>query len=86
MTSNTEAAIQCSLEKLGYSELKTEQERVVREFLGSRDVFEALLTGYGESLHYAILPYVYIHMRGPTSESLTNVLVDSPLRSLIFDH
>ena len=41
---DTEAAIQFYLEKLGYSELKTKQTRVVREFLGGKDVFGALAT------------------------------------------
>ena len=54
MASDIEAAIQFSLEKLGYSELRAEQERVVKEFLSGKesDVFGALPTGYGKSLCY----------------------------------
>ena len=57
MASDIEAVIQFSLEKLGYSELKAEQERVVKEFLSGKDVFGALPTGYGKSLCYAVLLY-----------------------------
>ena len=57
MASDIEAAIQFSLEKLGYSELKAEQERVMKEFLSGKDVFGALPTCYGKSLCYAVLPY-----------------------------
>ena len=56
MASDIEAAIQFSF-KLGYSELKAEQERVVKVFLSGKDVFGALPTGYGKSLCYAVLPY-----------------------------
>ena len=49
MASDTEAAIRFSLEKLGYSELKAEQERVVKAFLSGKDVFGALPTVYGKS-------------------------------------
>ena len=51
MASDTEAAIRFSLEKLGYSELKVEQERVVKAFLSGKDVFGALPTVYGKSFH-----------------------------------
>ena len=54
MASDIEAVIQFSL---GYSELKAEQERVVKAFLSGKDVFGALPTGYGKSLCYAVLPY-----------------------------
>ena len=47
-------AIASAAEKLGYSELRKNQELVVRHFLRERDVFVSLPTGSGKSLwHFA---------------------------------
>ena len=49
-------AIASATEKLGYSELRKNQELVVRHFLRERDVFVSLPTGSGKSLwHFAIV-------------------------------
>ena len=39
-----------SVDRLGYESLKPEQETIVREFLGGKNVFAPLPTGYGKSL------------------------------------
>ena len=50
--SNVQRAIEFSVDRLGYENLKPEQETVVREFLGGKNAFAALPTGYGKSLCY----------------------------------
>ena len=50
--SNVQRAIRFSIDRLGYENLKPEQETVVREFLGGKNAFAALPTGYGKSLCY----------------------------------
>ena len=41
---------------LGYTKLKDEQLRTVRDVLSGLDTFVSLPTGYGKSLCYAFLP------------------------------
>ena len=68
--------------KLGYAHLKPEQVAVFNAFVGGRDVFAALPTGYGKSVCFAILPHVFDILRG-FSGSI--VLCVSPLTSLMLD-
>ena len=49
---SVQRAIKFSVERLGYESLKPEQKTVVRVFLGGKNVFAALPTGYGKSLCY----------------------------------
>ena len=49
-------AIASATEKLGYSELRKNQELVVRHFPRERDVFVSLPTGSGKSVCYCLLP------------------------------
>ena len=51
-----ENAITRIIQKLGYSQLKPEQLKVVMEFVCGRDVFTVLPTGFGKTLAY--LPLV----------------------------
>ena len=44
---------------LGYTNLKPEQEKVFSEFLGRKDMFVFLPTGFGKSLCYAALPLAF---------------------------
>ena len=54
--SSVQPAIKFSVDRLGYESLKPEQETVVGVFLGSKNVYAALPTGYGKSLCCACFP------------------------------
>ena len=62
---------------LGISTLKSQQSEAIFQFLHGRDVFVALPTGYGKSLCYMALPWIFDRLRGVTNQSV--VLVVSPL-------
>ena len=47
------------IQKLGYTQLKPEQLKVILEFLNGRDVFAVLPTGYGKTLCFACLPLIF---------------------------
>ena len=64
-----EKAITCIIQKLGYSQLKPEQLKVIMEFVCGKDVFAVLPTGFGKTLCYACLPLVFdelTHRRAPS--------------------
>ena len=62
--------------------LKEHQRKAVRYMYDKHDVFIWLPTGYGKSLCYELLPYVFDH-KLDTDRSV--VLVVSPLISLMID-
>ena len=68
---------------LGISTLKSQQSEAIFQFLHGRDMFVALPTGYGKSLCYMALPWIFDRLRGVTNQSV--VLVDSPLVALMAD-
>ena len=71
---------------LGYATLKPEQEKVLSEFLGGKDVFVSLPTGYGKSLCYAALPLAFDLKRfGSIEPKRSIVIVVSPLLALMKD-
>ena len=49
------ACIKEAARALGYMSLKSEQEKVLSEFLGGKDVFVSLPIGFDKSLCYAAL-------------------------------
>ena len=53
-----EQAIVFALAQLGYQKLRKEQAKVLNAFVGSRDIFAALPTGYGKTLCFALLPLI----------------------------
>ena len=57
-------AISEGLQKLGLESLKEKQREAIVCFLKSKDTFVCLPTGYGKSVIYALLPYVFDHLRG----------------------
>ena len=59
-----EEVIRESALRLGYKELKHEQIKAISSFAQGNDTFVALPTGYGKSLIYAVLPYVFDVKRG----------------------
>ena len=56
---SAEEALVSALHRLGFDTLRKEQDRVVKAFISGQDVFAALPTGYGKSLCFALLPYVF---------------------------
>ena len=72
-----------ALKRLGYSELRPQQEEVVRKFVQGHDVFVSLPTGSGKSLCYCILPEVFDILRKVKDTSI--FLVVSPLIVLMKD-
>ena len=58
-----EEAFVFALDRLGYEKLREEQEKIIRTFVGGRDVFAALPTGFGKSLGFALLPHVFDHLK-----------------------
>ena len=80
-------AVTVAARRFGVDTLKPEQEDAIKAFVGGRDVFVCLPTKYGKSLCFALLPYVYDHLRGlDTSQpapSIANCV--SPLQSLMMD-
>ena len=68
---------------VGYTKLKDEQLRTVRDVLSGLDTFVSLPTGYGKLLCYAILPWAFDELRNTKKASI--VLVVSGLVSLTTD-
>ena len=66
--------------QLQEARLKVEQVAVVEAFIGGQDVFAALPTGYGKSLCFAVLPYLFDELRG-NSETRSIVLLEEALRA-----
>ena len=64
-------------------ELKDKQKEAIFSFVNGRDYFVILPTGYGKTLCYVLLPYVFDHLRGKTRSSI--VICVLPLISLMMD-
>ena len=54
-----ESAVYTVINKLGFSSLKPQQTKVVSAFIGKRDVFVVLPTGFGKTLCFTCLPMVF---------------------------
>ena len=52
-------AIQSAGERMGHAKVKDEQFRVIEDVVRGRDTFVSLPTGYGKSLCYGVLPWVF---------------------------
>ncbi|XP_077861656.1 uncharacterized protein LOC144342257 [Saccoglossus kowalevskii] len=65
--------------------LKPKQARCMKELFSGRDVIGVLPTGYGKSLIFELLPYVYeaLELASGRSAAQCTVLVVSPLNSII---
>ena len=79
---NIDAAIAKAASTLGFT-LKPEQERCLRKFVGGKDVFVSLPTGFGKSLCFILLPPIFDVLREVNGKSI--VLVVSPLIALMKD-
>ena len=67
------AAVHEAAATLGFM-LKKEQEKVIVAFKQGHDVFVALPTGFGKSLCYCCLLYVFDKLRGFTNGSIAVVV------------
>ena len=83
-TGDIEAAIEYGKAKLGLSALKPEQEQAIKNFVRGKDVFVCLPTGYGESVCFTMLPFVYDHLRR-AADGTSIVICVAPLQSLMMD-
>ena len=79
---NIDIAIDKAASALGFI-LKPEQKRSLQKFAAGKDVFVSLPTGFGKSLCYVLLPYIFDVLRGTSGKSI--VLVVSPLIALMKD-
>ena len=61
---SVDAAIEEAVQKLGLDSLKEKQMEAARSFAGNQDTFVCFPTGYGKSIIYAMLPYVFDKLRG----------------------
>ena len=50
--------------RFGLERLKPKQQEVISTFVQGRDVLVSLPTGYGKSIIYAALPFVYDSIKG----------------------
>ena len=69
---------------LGYDTLKSEQGKATLQFVSGNDVFVSIPTGYGKSLCFALLPFVFDAIRQVDKKSM--VMIVSPLIALMKDH
>ena len=84
MSSNLaiEGAINAAMTKLGYCSIKEKQKEAIVDFMNGNDCFVILPSGYGKSLCYGILPYVFDALRGKEGSI---VLCVSTFVSLMID-
>ena len=61
---DVERAIVDSAEMLGYYNMKVKQLEAVKALIEGNDTFVSLPTGFGKSLIYAVLPFVFDKLRG----------------------
>ncbi len=71
--------------QLGYDRLKELQVEVIRPLVASRDVFAILPTGYGKTLCFASLPFLFDHLYGLQDPHMSIVIVVSPLTAIMED-
>ena len=84
MDSGLKGIVSAAAQALGYTSLKPEQETALLSFLGGRDVFVSLPTGYGKSLCYAALPAAFDSLL-KRRQATSIVVAVSPLIALMKD-
>ena len=82
-STQVDEAIDFAAGRLGYEYVKDEQRHSVKSFVEGNDVFVSLPTGYGKSLCFIMLPWVFDRLRGTCNTSIA--LCVSPLTSLMMD-
>ena len=77
-------AIDNAAARLGYHSIKRKQRTAIEAFVADgKDVFVSLPTGYGKSLCYTLLPWVFDELLRKENSSI--VLCISPLTSLMIN-
>ena len=77
------SAVLFAMDQLGVKELKDKLKEAIHNFVRGQDCFVILPTGYWKTLCYALLPFVFDHLRKRTPRSFIVVCV-SPLVSQRF--
>ena len=57
-------AVSESVTKMGLRPLKVKQREALHSFVEGHDTFVSLPTGYGKSVIYGMLPFVFDKLRG----------------------
>jgi len=95
-TSSKDAAIEEAVCDLGLEILKPKQQETIESFLSGKDTMVVLPTGYGKSIIYAALPWIFDKLRGTAKVLLCTIIysgcqkesivvVVSPLTALMMD-
>ena len=79
---SSRATMEEAARRLGYI-LKEDQKKVITSFIDGEDVFAVLPTGYGKSLCYQCLPYIYDKIREDGLISI--IIIITPLIAIIKD-
>ena len=64
MSQNIEDIISDVARRFGLDKLKQKQKDAIMSFVQGRDVFVSLPTGYGKSIIYAALPFIFDSING----------------------
>jgi len=62
--SSKDAAIEEAVRDLGVEILKPKQREAIESFLSGKDTMVVLPTGYGKSIIFAALPWIFDKLRG----------------------
>ena len=79
-------ALQVAVTRLGFTEAKEKQKEAVVAFVNGKDVFVSLPTGYGKSLCYTCLPFLFDTLGLKTDEILdvgSVIVVVTPLIAIM---
>ena len=77
------AVIDHAMNTVGLESLKREQREAIQEFLNGKDVSVSLLTGYGKTYCYSLLPLAFDYLRESQHPSI--VICVSPLTALMME-
>ena len=65
-----DATIDAAVQVFGLESLKHQQQKAIEKFVSGRNVFVALLAGFGKSYCFALLPTVFNHLRAGKEPSI----------------
>ena len=85
---NFEDGVRYALSQLGLSDLqlKNEQKLAIHAIFGGKDVFVCLPTGFGKSICFQILPFLFNHKHGLFGgKKRSCAIIVSPFIALMVD-